>query len=72
MALAMFASISMETAAMANARPISPNASPQSTQRGERGRRFVDEYRVEANGSLTPIGSVTVPDAVGGEGIAVA
>jgi 6-phosphogluconolactonase (cycloisomerase 2 family) len=33
---------------------------------------IVDEYRVEANGSLTPIGSVTVPDAVGGEGIAVA
>jgi 6-phosphogluconolactonase (cycloisomerase 2 family) len=33
---------------------------------------IVDEYRVEASGSLTPIGSVTVPDAVGGEGIAVA
>jgi 6-phosphogluconolactonase (cycloisomerase 2 family) len=33
---------------------------------------IVDEYRVEANGSLTPIGSVTVPDAVGGEGIAAA
>jgi len=29
----------------------------------------VDEFRVSADGSLTRIGSVTVPDAVGGEGI---
>lgn len=28
-------------------------------------------FRIGANGSLTPIGSVTVPDGVGGEGIAV-
>ena len=32
---------------MANAAPIAPNASRIPTQRGERGRRFLDEYRVE-------------------------
>jgi ribose transport system permease protein len=37
----------MEIVAMANATPISPNASPLPAQRGERGRRFLDEYRVE-------------------------
>ncbi len=31
---------------------------------------IVDEFKVEANGSLTALGSVTVPGAVGGEGIA--
>jgi DNA-binding beta-propeller fold protein YncE len=31
---------------------------------------IVDEYRVNPDGSLTSIGSVTVPGAVGGEGIA--
>ncbi|MFI1095290.1 lactonase family protein [Streptomyces sp. NPDC020917] len=31
---------------------------------------IVDEFRVNADGSLTAIGSVTVPGAVGGEGIA--
>jgi 6-phosphogluconolactonase (cycloisomerase 2 family) len=30
----------------------------------------VNEFAVQADGSLTPIGSVTVPGAVGGEGIA--
>jgi 6-phosphogluconolactonase (cycloisomerase 2 family) len=30
---------------------------------------IVDEFAVSPTGSLTPIGSVTVPDAVGGEGI---
>ncbi|MGH2936606.1 MAG: lactonase family protein [Solirubrobacterales bacterium] len=30
---------------------------------------IVDEFQVEANGALTPLGSVTVPGAVGGEGI---
>jgi 6-phosphogluconolactonase (cycloisomerase 2 family) len=30
---------------------------------------IVDEFHVAADGSLTEIGSVTVPDAVGGEGI---
>jgi 6-phosphogluconolactonase (cycloisomerase 2 family) len=30
---------------------------------------IVDEFRVHDDGSLTPIGSVTVADAVGGEGI---
>ena len=34
------------------------------------GAGIVDEYRVSASGSLTEIGKVTVPDAVGGEGIA--
>ena len=32
---------------------------------------IVDEFRVNPGGSLTAIGSVTVPNAVGGEGIAV-
>ncbi|WP_431278643.1 lactonase family protein [Leifsonia poae] len=31
---------------------------------------IVDGFRINANGSLTPVGSVTVPGAVGGEGIA--
>ena len=31
---------------------------------------IVDEYRVGQDGSLTEIGSVTVPQAAGGEGIA--
>jgi 6-phosphogluconolactonase (cycloisomerase 2 family) len=30
----------------------------------------ISEFRVEANGSLTAIGTTTVPDGVGGEGIA--
>ena len=30
---------------------------------------IVDEYRVQPDGTLTQIGSVTVPDAAGGEGI---
>jgi 6-phosphogluconolactonase (cycloisomerase 2 family) len=34
------------------------------------GAGIVDEYHVNANGALTAIGSVTVPGAVGGEGIA--
>jgi 6-phosphogluconolactonase (cycloisomerase 2 family) len=33
------------------------------------GAGIVDEYSVGAGGALTEIGSVTVPDAVGGEGI---
>jgi 6-phosphogluconolactonase (cycloisomerase 2 family) len=33
------------------------------------GAGIVDEYAVGAGGALSPIGSVTVPDAVGGEGI---
>ncbi|MGW7422998.1 lactonase family protein [Streptomyces sp. NPDC054813] len=36
-------------------------------QTGAKG--VVDEFRVNHDGSLTAIGSVTVPDAVGGEGI---
>jgi hypothetical protein len=31
---------------------------------------IVDEYRIGHSGALTQIGSVTVPGAVGGEGIA--
>ena len=34
------------------------------------GKGIVDEFRVNPGGSLTEIGSVTVPGAVGGEGIA--
>lgn len=30
---------------------------------------MVDGFRVHGNGSLTPVGSVTVPDGIGGEGI---
>jgi 6-phosphogluconolactonase (cycloisomerase 2 family) len=30
---------------------------------------IVDEFHIAGNGGLTPLGSVTVPDAVGGEGI---
>ena len=30
---------------------------------------IVDDFHINANGSLTEIGSVTVPGAVGGEGI---
>jgi 6-phosphogluconolactonase (cycloisomerase 2 family) len=33
------------------------------------GAGIVDEFAVGSSGTLTPIGSVTVPDAVGGEGI---
>jgi 6-phosphogluconolactonase (cycloisomerase 2 family) len=33
------------------------------------GAGIVDEFSVGAGGSLTPLGSVTVPDAAGGEGI---
>ncbi|MFC4032324.1 lactonase family protein [Streptomyces polygonati] len=33
------------------------------------GAGAVDAFRVGADGSLTPVGTVTVPDAVGGEGI---
>jgi hypothetical protein len=29
----------------------------------------VDEFRINADGSLTSLGAVTVPDAAGGEGI---
>jgi 6-phosphogluconolactonase (cycloisomerase 2 family) len=37
-------------------------------QAGAKG--IVDAYRINADGSLTPTGSVTVPDSAGGEGIA--
>ena len=33
---------------------------------------IVDEFRIAPDGTLTSIGSVTVPDAVGAEGIAAA
>jgi 6-phosphogluconolactonase (cycloisomerase 2 family) len=36
------------------------------------GNGGVDAFRVGANGSLTPIGTVIVPNSVGGEGIAAA
>jgi hypothetical protein len=36
------------------------------------GAGIVDEFAVGAGGALTPIGSVTVPGGVGGEGIAAA
>ena len=46
-----------------------PNGQYLYVQTG--GSGIVDEYTVAANGSLTEIGSVTVPGAVGGEGITV-
>ena len=46
-----------------------PNGQYLYVQTG--GSGIVDEYSVAANGSLTEIGSVTVPGAVGGEGITV-
>lgn len=33
------------------------------------GKGIVDEFRVRADGMLTSVGSVTVPGAMGGEGI---
>jgi 6-phosphogluconolactonase (cycloisomerase 2 family) len=33
------------------------------------GNGIVDEFRINGDGSLSPIGSVTVPNAIGGEGI---
>jgi 6-phosphogluconolactonase (cycloisomerase 2 family) len=44
-----------------------PNGRYLYTQTGANG--IVDEFAVNANGSLTEIGSVTVANAVGGEGI---
>lgn len=46
----------------------SPDGQYLYAQTGAKG--IVDEYRVAPGGSLTAIGSVTVPGAVGGEGIA--
>jgi hypothetical protein len=46
----------------------SPDGQYLYAQAGAKG--IVDEFRVGAGGSLTAIGSVTVPGAVGGEGIA--
>jgi len=34
------------------------------------GNGIVDEFHINFDGSLTEVGSVTVPNAVGGEGIA--
>lgn len=47
---------------------VSPDGQYLYAQAGAAG--IVDEYRVNPGGSLTAIGSVTVPGAVGGEGIA--
>ena len=44
-----------------------PDGSFLYVQTGAQGH--VDAFRVNADGSLSPIGSVTVPDAVVGEGI---
>jgi 6-phosphogluconolactonase (cycloisomerase 2 family) len=46
----------------------SPNGRFLYVQTG--GNGIVDEYKIGSNGSLTPIGSVTVPGGAGGEGIA--
>jgi 6-phosphogluconolactonase (cycloisomerase 2 family) len=48
---------------------VSPGRQYLYVQAGAKGT--VDEYRINPGGSLTAIGSVTVPGAVGGEGIAV-
>jgi 6-phosphogluconolactonase (cycloisomerase 2 family) len=47
---------------------VTPGGRYLYVQAGQAGQ--VDAYRTSRNGSLTPLGSVTVPDAVGGEGIA--
>ena len=47
---------------------VSPDGQYLYVQAGANG--VVDEYRLNPGGSLTAIGSVTVPGAVGGEGIA--
>jgi 6-phosphogluconolactonase (cycloisomerase 2 family) len=50
---------------------VDASATPDGTflyvQAGAHG--IVDGYRINADGSLTAVGSVTVPDAAGGEGI---
>lgn len=48
----------------------SPDGRFRHVQAG--GNGIVDEFRVGAGGTLTSIGSVTVPGATGGEGIAAA
>ena len=47
---------------------VTPDGTYLYVQAGGTGQ--VDAYRVRANGSLTPLGNVTVPGAVGAEGIA--
>jgi len=47
---------------------VTPDGRFLYVQAGEAGQ--VDAYRIARNGSLTPRGSVTVPGAAGGEGIA--
>ena len=49
---------------------VSPDGRDLYVQTGAAG--VVDGFRVHGDGSLTPIGSVTVPDGIGGEGIVVA
>ena len=49
---------------------VSPDGRFLYVQTGTNG--IVDEFAVNPSGSLTQIGSVTVPGAVGGEGIAAA
>lgn len=46
---------------------VSPDGSYLYVQTGAAGA--VDEFAVHADGSLSPLGSVTVPGAIGGEGI---
>jgi 6-phosphogluconolactonase (cycloisomerase 2 family) len=47
---------------------VTPGGRYLYVQGGQAGQ--VGVYRTSRNGPLTPLGSVTVPDAVGGEGIA--
>lgn len=47
---------------------VSPDGRDLYVQTGKSG--IVDEFSIGAGGALTPIGSVTVPAAAGGEGIA--
>jgi len=48
---------------------VSPDGRWLHVQTGAEGG--LDSFRVEDDGKLTPVGSVVVPDAVGGEGIVV-
>lgn len=63
--------LSLLGATSTDAGTVDASATPDGAflyvQAGAKG--IVDEYRVNADGTLTSIGSVTVPDAAGGEGI---
>jgi hypothetical protein len=75
-ALATFSLADSGTVSLIGGTPTDPGTVDASAGAGGRflyvqtgGNGIVDEFAVGAGGSLTEIGSVTVPGAVGGEGI---